>query len=69
MNSHSKSKRALIPFVPDLPYHVQIVFILSMSFIWHQAFVHDYESELPTDPVEEQKIHVSSFVIVTIINL
>jgi len=29
-----------------------------MCFIWKQAFIDDYEAQLPDDPVEVIKIHV-----------
>lgn len=59
MKSSAKSKRSLISFVPDIPYHIQIVFVLCMCFIWCQAFVYDHDSELPSDSIEVQRIDVS----------
>ena len=64
MKSSSQSKRALIPFVPDLPYHIQTLFMLCMCFIWSRAFVHDYDSDLPDDPDAVQKIHVSFYLLI-----
>jgi len=29
-------------FIPDVPYHIQIVFIFTFSFIWLRAFQDDY---------------------------
>ena len=50
MDSSEKSKRKLIPFIPDIPYHIQIVFIIIYSYIWYQAFVdREYLKPLPED--------------------
>jgi hypothetical protein len=60
MDSSATSKRKLIPFVPDIPYHIQIVFIFTFGFIWYTAFIDNYQAEMPTDPIEEYKINVSN---------
>jgi hypothetical protein len=60
MDSSATSKRKLIPFVPDIPYHIQIVFIVTFGFIWYTAFIDNYQDEMPSDPIEEYKINVSN---------
>ena len=37
-------------FVPEVPYHIQLVFIGAFSFIWGNSFVDDYLEPLPEDP-------------------
>ena len=37
------------PFIPDVPYKIQFIFILTFSYIWCTAFIDDYEE--PTPPV------------------
>jgi len=49
------------PFVPDVPYKVQTVFILSFSYIWSTAFLDDYLAPVPKDGEERTEILVSSF--------
>ena len=61
MDSSAKSKRKLLPFIPDVPYHIQIVFILTFTYIWSQAFVDNYMAPLPKDPVEEQEINKANW--------
>jgi hypothetical protein len=39
MDSSSTSKRKLRAFVPDVPYHIQLIFVLSFSYIWYSAFI------------------------------
>ena len=29
-------------FIPDVPYHIQLVFIVTFSYIWLNAFTDDY---------------------------
>ena len=36
-------------FVPDIPYHVQAVFVLTFSYIWVKAFIVDPEYEQRLD--------------------
>ena len=44
-------------FVPDIPYHIQLVFVLTFSFIWLSAFVDtDYLQPMPEDPVEYHQV-------------
>lgn len=31
------------PFIPDVPYKIQFIFILTFSYIWSTAFIDDYE--------------------------
>jgi len=38
------------PFVPDIPYQIQAIFIGAFAFIWGTAFIDDYNSPLPLDP-------------------
>lgn len=58
MDSSATSKRKLRPFVPDVPYHIQLVFILTFGYIWFAAFVDkDYLEPLPTDEAEALKIN------------
>ena len=48
MDSSSTSKRKLRPFIPDVPYHIQLVFIATFSYIWYSAFIDkDYLEPLP----------------------
>jgi hypothetical protein len=49
MDSSATDKRKLIPFVPDVPYHIQIVFIFTFFYIWYTAFLDDYEAALPNN--------------------
>ena len=39
-------------FIPDIPYHIQMVFIGAFSFIWVNCFQDKYLEPLPTDPKE-----------------
>lgn len=36
-------------FVPDIPYHIQVVFALTFTYIWMRAFYNDpnYNDVLP----------------------
>jgi len=47
-------------FVPDIPYHIQAVFIFTFGYIWYTAFANDpdYDSDLPADPKEYHSIVV-----------
>ena len=38
-------------FVPDIPYHIQVVFALTFTYIWMRAFYNDpnYNDPLPVD--------------------
>lgn len=42
-------------FVPDVPFHIVIVFLLTFSFIWGMAFYGDpdYIDNMPTDNSDE----------------
>lgn len=51
MQTSSTSKRKLLPFVPDIPYHVQIVFLITFGYIWRSAFLDtEYLSNAKYDP-------------------
>lgn len=52
MESSVTDTRKLLPFVPDVPYHVQLVFFVTFSYIWYSAFIDDYNAPLP-DSIEE----------------
>lgn len=43
-------------FIPDIPYHIQLVFICTFSFIWISSFQDNYLEELPKDPQARDKI-------------
>lgn len=51
METSSKSKRKLLPFVFDISYHIQIIFIFTFGYIWISAFFDDYEAPYPEDPI------------------
>lgn len=58
MDSSASSKRKLLPFVPDVPYHIQIVFIFTFYYIWSRALEGDYLEDLSKKTEEErQAIH------------
>jgi phosphatidylserine synthase 2 len=46
----------MVPFVPDIDYHIQAVFILAFGYIWGIAFVDDYLTPTPTDPEAEFEV-------------
>ena len=64
MESSATSKRKLLPFVPDIPYHIQIVFVFTFGYIWCTAF-QDYkiwapeEKPMPEALEEYDKVNVS----------
>ena len=37
------------PFIPDVPYKIQGLFILTFAYIWSTAFKDDYLEPLPLD--------------------
>lgn len=44
-------------FVPDIPYHIQAVFVVTFAYIWWSAFSDkDYLHQTPTDPENARKI-------------
>ena len=55
MDSSATSKRKLLPFVPDVPYHIQIVFSLTFGYIWYTAFIDKDYNEVPS-PKDEHEI-------------
>lgn len=68
MDSSTTSKRKLLPFVPDVPYHIQLVFVVTFGYIWYSALTDDYLADLPEDPEAAYLITVSSptiFIILT----
>ena len=36
-------------FIPDVPYKIQFIFILTFSYVWSTAFIDDYEAPLPPE--------------------
>lgn len=38
------------PFIPDVPYKIQGLFILTYAYIWLTAFEDDYLEPMPEDP-------------------
>jgi len=52
MNTSSSSKRKLLPCIPDVSYHIQLVFILTFSYIWYNAINTDYLEDLSDKPQE-----------------
>ena len=60
MDSSASSRRKLLPFVPDVPYHIQAVFAMTFYYIWSRALQDDYLEDLDK-LTEEQRhaIHVS----------
>jgi len=37
------------PFIPDVPYKIQAIFISVFFYIWSTAFVDDYLADVPAD--------------------
>lgn len=37
------------PFIPDVPYKVQAIFICTFYYIWSTAFTDDYLEPMPLD--------------------
>lgn len=46
----------MAPFIPDIPYQIQFVFICAFSYIWVTAFIDDYEAPMPTDQEERNSV-------------
>lgn len=42
------------PFIPDVPYKIQGLFVCTFSYIWLTAFTDDYTAPLPEDNPEER---------------
>lgn len=57
MNSSHNSKRKLLPFVPDVPYHIQLVFIFTFSYIWYKGFADKNYLEDYASPEEELEVN------------
>lgn len=45
-----------LPFIPDVPYKIQFIFICCFAYIWLTAFSDDYNEPLPED--EEKRIPI-----------
>jgi len=61
MESSASSRRKLLPFVPDVPYHIQGVFLLTFGYIWHSAFSDAYLEDISgKTPKDLALINVSS---------
>ena len=56
-DANSTSTRKLLPFVPDLPYHIQCVFIVTFGYIWWAAFQDDYLDDISQSPESEVEIN------------
>jgi len=54
------------PFIPDVPYKIQGLFIITYAAIWYSAFLDDYLEPMPIDPEEHKKIFVSCSYFVSI---
>ena len=62
MDSSASSRRKLLPFVPDVPYHIQAVFAMTFYYIWSRALQDDYLEDLSKLTEEQrQAIHVSNY--------
>ena len=59
-DSSLQSRRKLIPLVPDVPYHIQLLFIIVMGYIWRTAFLDDYDAPYPDNKLEAEQINVSN---------
>jgi hypothetical protein len=46
--------------VPDVPYHIQLLFIFVMGYIWRTAFLDNYDEPYPEDSAGIEKINVSN---------
>lgn len=46
------------PFIPDVPYKIQGLFVCTFAYIWSTAFTDDYLAPLPDDTKERQNIAV-----------
>jgi hypothetical protein len=46
----------MVPFIPDVDYHIQALFIVVFAFIWTTAFTDDYLQPTPKDPEEDFEI-------------
>ena len=53
-DSSLQSRRKLIPLVPDVPYHIQLLFIIVMGYIWRTAFLDDYDAPYPDNKLEAE---------------
>ena len=47
------------PFIPDVPYKIQAIFISVFFYIWYTAFIDDYNAEVPADGEARTEILVS----------
>ena len=46
------------PFIPDVPYKIQGIFLITFAYIWGSAFVDDYLEPMPDDPAKRIEILV-----------
>lgn len=44
------------PFIPDVAYKIQGLFVVTYAYIWYTAFIDDYLEPMPTD--EEQRTNI-----------
>ena len=55
--TQTQAKQNKMPaFIPDVPYHIQGVFIVTFAFIWVRAFMDDYLTELPVLGSKERHV-------------
>ncbi len=47
------------PFIPDVPYKIQGLFIITYAYIWMTAFTDNYLDPLPDNEAERKEIFVS----------
>ena len=59
MRSSASESRKLLPFVPDVPYHIQLVFVVTFSYIWYTSLFSDEYDAVPNSQEEEHAINVS----------
>jgi hypothetical protein len=50
------------PFIPDVPYKIQGIFIAVFSFIWISAFTDNYLEEVPLEGEARTEILVSRII-------
>ena len=56
-DANANTKRKLLPFIPDLPYHIQCVFLITFGYIWWAAFQDRYLEDSGEDPASEVEIN------------
>lgn len=60
MDTSATSKRKLLPFVVDSPYHIQLVFIFTFGYIWYSAMSDDYLT-IPATPEEDHAVNQANW--------